>query len=371
MTFDCQTQFPRETMDISDPRLADTPVNQSNLNRRSLVSGMALSGVGLAMPGLSQAATFDKDVLEKGLDRGLNPLNWLSNRGRDSFQTVYEASTGVVAARCTDFSIVTPEGSRRGARIAYPLMLYDRLPLIVFCPDAGSIGANYDPFIAALAASGYFVLAIDDPRATGSSTQSIANPAKLRLAEARFFIDQVAEAAKVLGGRASRVSAARVGVAGHGEGAWMALSLAGWGSSTEEIAQARDGRVMAAFGLAPSPIDTTARVVDGAGNNGGTLALMAGHTVSLPTPLPGSGILSLELPNKTPNFGGLIGRVSRPDGRKAAAAIEPAALAASVAAAAIFFDWGVKRQNDRKRTLLGLDGRVVDGLSAPLRIGRA
>ena len=371
MTFDRQTQFAFETMNSSDPRLANRPVSQKNLNRRSLVSGIAFSGIGLAVPGLSQAANIDKDVPEKGLDRGLNPLNWLSNRGRDSFQTVYEASTGVTAARCADYSVITPEGSRRAARIAYPLILYDRLPLIVFCPDTGCLGAHYDPFIAALAASGYFVLAIDDPRAVSPPAQSPANPTKLRLAEARFFIDQVAEVAKVLGSRASRVSASRVGVAGHGEGAWMALSLAGWGASTEEIAPARDGRVMAAFALSPSPIEITARVVDGAGNNGGTLALMAGHSVALPTPLPGSGILSLALPNKTPNFGGLIGKVSKPDGRKAGAAMEPAALAASVAAAAIFFDWGIKRQNDRKRTLLGLDGRVVDGLSAPLRIGRA
>jgi hypothetical protein len=358
-------------MDYSDPRLAISPVSQKNLHRRSLVSGIAFSGLGLVAPGLSQAANLNKEVPEKGLDRSLNPLTWLSNRGRDSFQTVYEASTGVTAARCVDFSMITPEGSRRAARIAYPLMLYDRLPLIVFCPDAGCLGAQYDPFIAALAAGGYFVLAIDDPRASGPSGQSSVDPAKLRLAEARFFIDQIGEAAKILGGRASRVSVARVGVAGHGEGAWMALSLAGWGASTEEIAPARDGRVMAAFALSPSPIETTARVVDGAGNNGGTLALMAGRGVTLPTPLPGSGILSLALPSKTANFGGLIGKVPSSDVRKAGTQMEPLALAASVAAATIFFDWGVKRQNDRKRTLLGLDGRVVEGLSAPLRIGRA
>jgi hypothetical protein len=255
--------------------------------------------------------------------------------------------------------------------MAYPLILYDRLPLIIFCPDAGCLGAQYDPFIAALAASGYFVLAIDDPRAGGLLAQSLSDPAKLRLAEARFFIDQVEEAAKILGSRAPRVSASRIGVAGHGEGAWMALSLAGWGTSNAEIAQGRDGRVLAAFALSPSSIEATARVVNGAGNNDGTLALMAGRAASLPTPLPGSGILSLALPSKTTNFGGLIGKKTEPDAPIIGAATETAALAASVAAAAIFFDWGVKRQNDRKRTLLGLEGRVVEGLSAPLRIGRA
>ena len=282
MTFDRQTQDPCETMDYSDPSLvnsslANTPLSRDNLNRRSLISSISLSGIGLALPGLSHAVAMDKDVPDKGLDRGLNPLNWLSNRGRDSFLTVYEASTGVVAARCTDFSIITPDGSQRGARMAYPLTLYDRLPLIIFCPDTGCRGVQYDPFIAALAASGYFVLAIDDPRAADPSTQSQASAAKLRLAEARFFIDQIEVAAKILGSRAPRVSASRVGVAGHGEGAWMALGLAGWGASTEEIAQARDGRVMAAFALAPSPIEATARVVNGAGNNDGTLALMAGR----------------------------------------------------------------------------------------------
>ena len=367
MTFDRLTRFKLETIKRHEQRQAPYP----NLNRRCLVSGITLASIGLALPELSHAANLSKDVPEKGLDRSLNPLTWLGNRGRDSFQTVLEASTGVVPARCADFSMVTPDGNRRNARMAYPLTLYDRLPLIIFCPDAGCLGAHYEPFIAALAASGYFVLAIDDPRTTNSSVQSSVNPAKLRLAEARFFIDQVEEAAKVLGNRAPRVSASRVGVAGHGEGAWMALSLAGWGASTEEIAPARDGRVMAAFALSPSPIEITARVVDGAGNNGGTLALMAGRGVTLPTPLPGSGILSLALPSTTTNFGGLIGKVPSSDVRKPRAPMEQTALAASVAAAAIFFDWGVKRQNDRKRTLLGLDGRVVEGLSAPLRIGRA
>jgi hypothetical protein len=90
----------------------------------------------------------------------------------------------------------------------------------------------------------------------------------------------------------------------------------------------------------------------------------------LPMALPGSGLIALNLPMRSTNFGGLIGNSSA--NRKAGPrpALEPRPLAAAVAAASIFFDWGLKRQSDRKRTLLGLDGRVVEGLSQPLRIHR-
>jgi dienelactone hydrolase len=343
------------------------------LRRRDLIwSGVWATGLSTLGTGSAFAQSRDKPIRA---ERGFNPMSWL-NRGRDSFETVYEASTGVVAARTRDFSIRAPDGNVCQARIAYPVTVFDRMPLIIFCPDAGCRGVMYDPFIGALAASGYFVIALDDPRAAslkaGDGATLVANAAEMRgpsAAEARFIIDMASEAAQVLGSRANRVDATRVGVAGHGEGAWMALSLAGWGSSNSDSATARDGRVMAAFVLSPSSLEENARIVNGV-PDGGALALLAGQQGSLPPALPGSGLIALNLPTRSSNFGGLIGNPSA--NRKAGPrpALEPRPLAAAVAAASIFFDWGLKRQSDRKRTLLGLDGRVVEGLSQPLHLHR-
>ncbi len=372
---DNKTLSTANTTDVSEK-----PVQQSScgLRRRDMMYGLvwpSVCALGLSGLGASSALAQTRGT-PKTTERGFNPMTWL-NRGRDSFEIVYEASTGVVAARTRDFSIRAPDGNLCQARIAYPVTVYDRMPLIIFCPDAGCKGAMYDPFIGALAASGYFVIALDDPRAVslkaGDGTSLIANSPQARqpsLAEARFLIDMSFEAAQVLGPRANRVDASRVGVAGHGEGAWMALSLAGWGSSNSEVATARDGRVMAAFVLSPSALEDNARIVNGV-PEGGALALLAGQAGGLPPALPGSGLMALNLPVRSASFGGLIGNpnTSRKAGPKQP--IEPRPLAAAVAAASIFFDWGLKRQSDRKRTLLGLDGRVVEGLSQPLKLTRA
>ncbi|GIU67830.1 hypothetical protein PsB1_1984 [Candidatus Phycosocius spiralis] len=351
------------------------------MDRRAMITTLALTGIGMGLvcPKQSRAYAISKEIPANGGENGLNPLPWLNRENHDSFQSAYDASMGVVPARCADFSMVTPEGIRRSAKIAYPLTLFDRLPFILFCPDQGCTAALYEPIIAAFAASGYFVLAVDDLRAPGQLRQDLADSRKLSQAVARFFIDQAGEAAKILGTRASSVSTARVGVAGHGTGAWTAFGLAGWTPSTGENVSDRDGRVKAAFALSPSPLDDQARVVNDVAGPDGALALIAGQAASLPTVLPGSGILTLTLPNHAANFAGLIGKSSGNDDDKASAPVrrnprlakEAAALGASIAAATIFFDWGIKRQNDRKRTLLGLDGRIVEGLGAPLRITRA
>lgn len=359
-------------------RQTDEKPGTCGLGRRAMLAGLvwpSACALGLsslaATPALSQTRGTPKTV-----ERGFNPMTWL-NRGRDSFDAVYEASTGVVAARMRDFSIRAPDGNVCQARIAYPVTVFDRMPLILFCPDAACKGAMYDPLIGALAASGYFVLAMDDPRSVGlknsdGSTLVATLPDQRRpsFAEARFLIDMASEAAQVLGARANRVDTSRVGVAGHGEGAWMALSLAGWGSSDSDVATTRDGRVMAAFVLAPTPLEANARIVNGV-PDGGALALLAGPTGALPQALPGSGLIALGLPARSSTFGGLIGNPATDRRKGARLVIEPKPLAAAVAAASIFFDWGLKRQSDRKRTLLGLDGRVVEGLSQPLQLSRA
>jgi dienelactone hydrolase len=347
------------------------------LRRRDMMAGLAwpvvcvtgLSGFG-ASSAFAQARGKPEDV-----ERGFNPMAWL-NRGRDSFEIVYEASTGAVAARTRDFSIRAPDGNLCQARIAYPVTSYDRMPLVIFCPDAGCKGAMYDLLIGALAASGYFVIALDDPRAIslkagdGTTLLSISQQvSRQSLAEARFLIDMAGEAAQVLGLRADRVDASRVGVVGHGEGAWMALSLAGWGPSNSNVSTARDGRVLAAFVLSPSPLEANVRIVNGF-PDGGALALLAGQQGALPPALPGSGLIALKLPMRSGNFGGLIGNPGTTQRSGPRPATEPRPLAAAVAAASIFFDWGLKRQGDRKRTLLGLDGRFVEGLSQPLYLNR-
>lgn len=373
-------------IDDKTHQAAQTPIganltgdlNACGLRRREMLGGFAwpaLSAAGLCSFGSSVALAQSRGKPVQ-TERGFNPLTWL-NRGRDSFDAVYEASTGVVAARMRDFSIRAPDGNVCQTRIAYPVTVYDRMPLVIFCPDTGCKGAMYDPLIGALAASGYFVIALDDPRAVSlkasDGTTLVATSPNARapsLAEARFLIDMAGEAAQILGPRANRVDATRVGVAGHGEGAWMALNLAGWGSSNSEVATTRDGRVTAAFVLAPSAMDANARIVNGV-NDGGALALLAGPQGSLPPALPGSGLMALGLPSRSASFGGLIGNPSANRRSGPRQVSEPKPLAAAVAAASIFFDWSLKRQSDRKRTLLGLNGRVVEGLAQPLQLSRA
>ena len=111
-------------------------------------------------------------------------------------------------------------------------------------------------------------------------------------------------------------------------------------------------------------------VWSGAGDQG-TLALVAGAASGLPIGAPGSNLLTLALPVQTTHFGGLIG-CPAPGGRSGKSQPREARpLAATIAAASIFFDWGLKRKGDRKRTLLELNGRVVEGLSQPLTLNRA
>lgn len=349
------------------------PLRCHGLARREVI---ALGVGGCALGALGPSMALGAAPSARSEERGLNPLSWL-NRGRDSFETVYEASTGVVAARMTDFSLSTPTGMMCRARLAYPVTVFDRMPLIVFCPDQECSGAMYDAFIGGLAASGYFVMAVDpmlqQSNTTGrSGATTVADHAtgQAGLAETQFLIDQIGEAAKVLGPRANRVDASRVGISGHGTGAWKALHLAGWGVEGGRADQGRDGRIMAAFALFPSTMPSAGRLRSGTGDQG-TLALVAGAASGLPIGAPGSNLLTLALPVQTTHFGGLIG-CPAPGGRSGKSQPREARpLAATIAAASIFFDWSLKRKGDRKRTLLELNGRVVEGLSQPLTLNRA
>jgi hypothetical protein len=292
----------------------------------------------------------------------------------DRFTRIFRASTGAASASTSDYAVQSPEGQTCTARLTYPVMITKRLPVLVFCPDEGARANQYDLLTSALAAQDYFVLSIDrrptnGPAARNFTTPDLQNDQFLRrFAEARFLLDTIDAAAAVLGANAQLVDASRVGTIGHGDGAWIAAGLGGWDSNGAANTRTRDGRVHAVFGLAPSRSTLTSTVAAQRSPDG-VSGMFAGVLAQMPVPARDSGLLGLGLPLRSNSFGGLIGQVTAAEARRLTP--EPQVLAAAIASAVLFFDWTLRGDSDRKKELMALDGRVVDGLSAPLALRKA
>jgi hypothetical protein len=295
-------------------------------------------------------------------------------RRQSAFDTVFRTSTGATAAGFSDFAVQSPEGSTCTARLAYPLVLNKKLPVVVFCPDEGATGNHYDQLTGALAAQDFFVVTVNRRQLSAQASRAFLNTEQQdenrlrRFAETRFLLDTIDAAAAVLGPKADLVDTSRIGAIGHGDGAWIAAGLGGWDSNGAASTRTRDGRVYAVVGLLPSrSVSSTA--VPAQRSPDGVSGLFIGNLATLPVPARGSGLLGLGLPVRSTSFGGLIGAPNPSESRRMSA--ETQALATAIASIVLFFDWTLRGDNDRKKELLALDGRRVDGLQAPLQLRKA
>lgn len=291
-----------------------------------------------------------------------------------AFDTISLASRGAVAATFSDFAVQSPEGSTCTARLAYPLVIDRKLPVLVFCPDEGSTASQYDQLTGALAAQGFFVLVIDSrplgaqSSRTSLTTDQLGEQRLRRFAEARFLLDTIDAAAAALGAKADMVDTSQVGTIGHGDGAWLAVGLGGWDRSGAASTRTRDGRVYAVLGLFPSRHDSIMGV-PAQRSPEGVSGMFIGDIDRLPVPARGSGLLGLGLGAQSNTFGGLIGAPATAQSRRIVA--QPQALGATIASAVLFFNWTLRGNRDSKKELMALDGRRVDGLLAPLSLRKA
>jgi hypothetical protein len=297
-----------------------------------------------------------------------------SQAANDRFNEIMASSTGAVAATFSDFAVQSPEGNTCTARLAYPMVLGRKLPVLVFCPDEGAQANQYDLLTGALAAQGFFVMAIDRRPTSAPAARQFLTPDQQaeerlrRFAESRFLLDTIDAAAAALGPNAELVDTSRVGAIGHGDGAWVAAGLGGWDQNGAPSTRTRDGRIFAVYGLTPKRMPA-AGSTPAQRSPDGVSGMFAGILADMPTPARESGLLGLALPIRTNTFGGLIGAVAPNQARRLTA--EPQALAAAIASAVLFFDWTLRGNNKSKRELMALDGRQVQGLTAPLQLRKA
>lgn len=298
----------------------------------------------------------------------------LFGRNASAFDRISLASRGAVAANFSDFAVQSPEGNTCTARLSYPLVIDRKLPVLVFCPDEGANASHYDQLTGALAAQGFFVLALNSPSLGASSSRATltrdqqSEQRLRRFAEARFLLDTIDAAAAALGAKADMVDTSKVGTIGHGDGAWLAVGLGGWDRSGAASTRTRDGRIYAVLGLFPSRHENIGGVTAQRSPEG-VSGMFIGDFARLPVPARGSGLLGLGLAVQSNTFGGLIGAPATAQSRRIVA--QPQALGATIASAVLFFNWTLRGNRDSKKELMALDGRRVDGLPAPLSLRKA
>jgi hypothetical protein len=336
----------------------------SNMDRRHLLSRALGSAVILGGAAASNSAFFQLAAAQSGD----------SSASAARFNAIVQASTGAIAASFSDFAVQSPEGNTCTARLAYPMVMSRKLPVLIFCPDEGTQAQHYDMLTGALAAQGFFVMAIDRRPTSAPAARQFLTPDQQseerlrRFAEARFLLDTIDAAAAALGPNSELVDTSRVGSIGHGDGAWVAAGLGGWDQNGAASTRTRDGRIYAVYGLTPKRF-ANAVAAPAQRSPEGVSGMFAGVLADMPTPAKDSGLLGLSLPIRSNTFGGLIGAPVPNSARRSAA--EPQALAAAIASAALFFDWTLRGNSTSKRDLMALDGRQVQGLSAPLSLRKA
>jgi hypothetical protein len=339
----------------------------TKLNKRDVLvaAGASIGGFGLACGFLGSGSAH---AASQGGILGMG------GRDGDDFSRIVRASSGAASAMFSDYAVQSPEGQTCSARLTYPVSISKKLPVLIFFPDEGARAGQYDLLTAALAAQDYFVISIDRrptnaPAARNFLTTEQQSDASLRrFAEARFLLDTIDAAAAVLGANAQMVDASRIGAFGHGDGAWVAAGLGGWDNNGGANTRTRDGRVYAIFGLTPTRTAPN-RSVPAQRSPDGVSGMFAGILDQMPVPAKDSGLLGLGLPLRSNSFGGLIGQVSAAEARRLTP--ERQTLAAAIASSVLFFDWTLRSDNDSKRELMALDGRMVDGLNMPLALRKA
>lgn len=296
----------------------------------------------------------------------------LNGRPRDEFLEAYNASMGVPLANFGEITLRAPDGKEILVRAAWPAVATTRLAIIAGCPDIGANARTYDMMSGPLASRGYVVLTISSTlNQIGQGRETPARRSFLRAGQISYVLDNLPKVLEIVGNNRHFVDDEVIGVAGHGEGAWTALELIGWGRGLIPSSSLADGRIRAAFALAPTQIEnlpriqdrSTARVIYGR-------ALIASETELLPHMPQGSGILGVGLPPIAQNFGGVLGQ-RRADTRGRSPVPQRETLAAACASAALFFDWSLKGQRTKLDSLLACNGRSLEGVSRPLSVYRA
>lgn len=323
-------------------------------HRRALIRaglGLSVAGLAPALPGIAAA-------------QGWMP-NPFGRRDADPFATLLTELSGVTAASTTQFATPLPDGEALLVRATLPASPPERMGLLLLVPDTGVDPARYDLLAAGLASQGYLVLA---PVCHTVSDDTPAQREHRRVAECRLILDRILAVRSVLGASAERLDPNRIGSIGHGDGAWTALGLIGWGRGLRPDATASDGRVSAAVGLLPGqvpPARIDSQAVDRVSGQG----LVVGRIDALPVPPEGSGLWGVSLQPDSANFGGLIGTLGR--ARADDARRERPALTAAMAVSTLYLDWVLKERNESGRALAALDGRTVEGLVRPLAVRKA
>lgn len=324
------------------------------INRRKWLGLCAGGGLGaLPMLGAGSAAA-----------QGWMP-NPFARRDEDPFATLLTELSGVTAASTTQFATPLPDGETLLVRATLPASPPERMGLLLLVPDTGVDPVRYDLLATGIASQGYLVLS---PVCHTVATDTAAQREHRRVAECRLILDRILAVRSVLGASAERLDPNRIGSIGHGDGAWTALGLIGWGRGLRPDATASDGRVSAAVGLLPgqvAPARIDSQAVDRVSGQG----LVVGRIDALPIPPEGSGLWGVSLHPDSPNFGGLIGAQGR--ARADDARRERPALTAAMAVSTLYLDWVLKEKTESGRALAALDGRAVEGLVRPLAVRKA
>jgi hypothetical protein len=318
------------------------------LPRRSVIAALAASCAGV--PAVAGA-------------QGLGGM--FGRREDDPFARILADVSGLPEAQTNVLATRLPDGESLQIRATFPAAPPDRLAALLLVPDTGVDPARYDVLATALASQGNLVLA---PVCHKVETDSPSVREQRRTGETRLILDRLLSVRSVLGAAAERLDPNRIGVIGHGDGAWTALGLIGWGRGLRPDSTYSDGRVSAAVGLLPSaapPERIDSQAVDRVSGQG----LVIGRIETLPTPPADSGLWGVGLAAQSTNFGGLIGapvRARADDSRR-----ERAALNTAATVAAMYFNWVLMEQSRMGRALAELNGRAVEGLAQPLSVRQA
>lgn len=330
--------------------------------RRDLLAGLSgLAGL-TGLTGLTGLAGLAGTA---GPARAQGRGGLFGSRDGDPFARIFAELSGLPPAQSGLFATALPDGDTLQIRATWPAAPPERLSAVLLVPDTGVDPVRYDLLAAALASQSSLVLA---PVCHTVREDTPAMREQRRSGEVRLILDRLLAVRSVLGAATERLDPNRIGVIGHGDGAWTALGLIGWGRGLRPDATSADGRVSAAVGLLPSAAPPQ-RVASQATDRVSGQGLVIGRIETLPVPPPDSGLWGVSLAAQSGNFGGLIGAPGR--ARADDARRERAAFAAAAAIAAMYFDWVLMEEDRMGRALAALNGRQVEGLAQPLGVRQA
>lgn len=323
------------------------------ISRRSLVCAIGLFFGGCAS---------SKDAATK-------PPPLFTNQG-DSFSQSFNSCLGVPMANYYNYNLKAYDDAMVQIRVAYPIAPTGKLPIIACTVEEGTDPSSFDLMIGALASKGFFVTLILPSKITPpKGIDPNVHKNTRRAQQIRFVLDKMYEIVGFLQSERLNVDFENIGIAGHGEAAWTALELIGWGRGLLPSSELADGRIKAAFALKPSPSSLQTKIQDMATSRviyGRTM--IAGDLDDIPPPPIGSGVLGLGLPSASSGFGGLLGRIKDPHKKEKP---QREILAAACAAAGFFFEWSLKGKKDRFNDLVALDGKEIPSIDKKLSFVRS